>query len=126
MTPFEALLYLGQLPQALAARIAPGENAVPDSAGDLVQMSRQLVDTVRFIFVDPHVPDDVKPGTGIPIPDIEYALKWARGEVAADGRDLASFHRNAGERAASPGAASADVPSTPEHTATGKPDGLPA
>jgi hypothetical protein len=126
LTPFEALLYLGQLPQNIAARIAPGENTPPDSPADLVAISRQVIDTVRFIFVEPRVPDDVKPGTGIPISDIDYSLKWARGEVAGDGRDLDSFRRNTGERAAASGPASADVPDTAERTSAGKLDGLPA
>jgi hypothetical protein len=124
LTPFEALLYLGQLPQNIAARIVPGENVAVDSPVDLIAMSRQLIDTVRFVFVDPRVPDEVKPGTGIPIPDIEYALRWARGEVAADGRDLESFRGNIGERAAHVGTPGADVSNPSQRTPEGKPDGF--
>jgi len=123
-SPLEATLYLGQLPQGVAARIAPEQEGVV-SPEQLVRMAQQVVEAVRFVFVEPRVPDELKPGNDIAVSDIEYALSWSRGEIAADGRDLAAFRGPAGERAAAAGADGGDVPLPPERAPAGRPEPLP-
>jgi hypothetical protein len=120
----EATLYMGLLPQGIAARLAPEEGATV-SPEQLIEISKQVVDSVRFIFVEPRVPDQLKPGIDIPVGDIDYALRWARGEVTADGRDLAAFRGPTGEPAPAPGPPSADVQLSPQRAAGGAAERLP-
>jgi hypothetical protein len=86
-TPMEHLFFTGQLPQSLAARLRPDPSGTGRSAGatnldDIVQLALRLIEQLQFIFVSPRVPDEARPGLDIPVPDVEYALRWARGEIA--------------------------------------------
>ncbi len=92
-TPGEQFLQVGFLPQRVAAKIAPA--AVGDVAGfsseDTVAIARRTVELVRFVFFDPRVPDECKPGIDIPYGDIDFAIQWARGEVTDSGQNLSEF-----------------------------------
>jgi hypothetical protein len=66
----------------------------------VIEFARTQVDLVEYIFVAPRVPQDAKPGIDISFDDIEFALQWARGEVADSGQSLAAFP---GERAVGSG-----------------------
>lgn len=95
-TPGEMFMRTGRLPQSVAARIA---GVVPGTmtGEELVAVAHQTVDLCRFVFYEPRIPDDLEPGVDISYEDLEYALRWARGEVAPDGdagRDLAEFRRD--------------------------------
>lgn len=93
-------MHAGTLPQSLAASISPTKNNLPVEYSDAVQMARRTVDLVRFVFVEPQVPDQCRPGLDIPFSDIEFALQWARGEATDSGQNLETFPQ---ERASAPG-----------------------
>lgn len=146
-TAQESLYFTGRLPQSLAARISPAKDQPPASREDIVALARQLLEFTAFIFVEPSVPEDLPPGIGIPIEDVDYALRWARGEVEnrkskmengglptadrplptspkeAPGSDLASFRgdRGGAEGAAPAGATGGSVRPTPQWSPS-KPD----
>jgi hypothetical protein len=94
-TPMEHLFFTGQLPQSLAARLRPDPDASPlaplpggEGLGvrgieDIVLLAQRLIEQLQFIFVSPRVPDEARPGLDIPVPDVEYALRWARGEIVS-------------------------------------------
>lgn len=92
-TAGEMFLRTGKLPQSIAARIEGGEGDILSE--DLARIARQTVDLCRFIFFEPRVPDELEPGVDISYGDVEFALRWARGEVepagGEAGLDLASF-----------------------------------
>jgi hypothetical protein len=97
-TPGEMFLRSGKLPQSVAARIAGGSAEI--AGDDLIRIAQQTVDLCRFIFFEPRVPDELEPGFDICYEDVEFALRWGRGEVAPDGntgRDLAEFRRGESE-----------------------------
>jgi hypothetical protein len=121
-SPLELMLFTGQLPQSLAARISPADATGTPSAGlqEVVKLAQRLLEQVRFIFESPRVPDEAKPGIDIPVSDVEYALRWARGEIVGvhghapaggDGEavpasrgDLAEFRGERGGAEATPAA----------------------
>lgn len=80
-TPLELLYITGRLPQSVAARISPAPGQPPLTARDVIELGRQLNELVEFVFVSPRVPEEAKPSVDIAVSDIEYALRWARGEV---------------------------------------------
>jgi hypothetical protein len=93
-TPAELFLRTGLLPQSVAAHLA-GEDAGATMDGEqVVRIARQTLDLCRFVFVAPRVPDELQPGIDIPVADVEWALRWARGEVASNGCNLAQFRRD--------------------------------
>ena len=87
-TAWQVFLATGMLPQSVAARISPAPEGTP-SVADAYAISRNVGDLVRFVFVEPAVPDDARPGVDIPCSDVEWAVRWARGEVTPAGQDLA-------------------------------------
>jgi hypothetical protein len=99
-SPWESFMHAGTLPQSLAASISPAKDTPVVNYSDAVQMARRTVDLVRFVFVDPQVPDQCRPGLDIPFSDIEFALSWARGEVTDSGQNLDTFPP---ERTSAPG-----------------------
>lgn len=89
-TPGEMFMRTGRLPQSVAARLSGGANEA--AAGEeLIALAKQTVELCRFVFVEPRVPDELEPGVDVSYDDIEFALRWARGEVGNAGPDLASF-----------------------------------
>jgi hypothetical protein len=102
VSPQEMFLRTGRYPQTLAARIAPSGSDKHLPAEDVISFARTQVDLVEYLFFDPRIPEDAKPGIDIPFSDIEWALQWARGEVDDSGRDLAAFpdERSGAERTA--------------------------
>jgi hypothetical protein len=90
-TPAELFLRTGLLPQSVAARFASEDAAGALASEELVHIAQQTVDLCRFVFFAPRVPDELQPGIDIPASDVEWALRWARGEVASDGSSLAEF-----------------------------------
>ncbi len=128
-TPMELFFMQGSLPQGIAARLDVGAtHASPTlTPEDLVALAHQTVDLVRFIFVAPRVPDESKPGQDILMSDIEWALRWARGEVVQlpvassqlpelgtgnreTATDLAEFPGRASGSTPAPGTSRGDVP----------------
>ena len=93
-TPWESFMQAGTLPQSVAAAILPDTSGNQISEAEGLQMARRANDFLRFIFVEPRVPDECKPGIGIPNSDIRYAVSWARGEVTDSGQNLAEFPDN--------------------------------
>jgi hypothetical protein len=79
-TPMQYLLLTARLPQGLAARIRAGDR-VPPSVDEAVQMAQRLVEELRMIFLWPRVPDELKPGVDISEADVDFALRWGRGEI---------------------------------------------
>ena len=102
MTPDELFLRTGRFPQGIAAKIAPSPSNEKVDPDKVIQFARVTVEMVEYIFVEPRVPEDLKPGQDIPYSDIDFALAWARGEVTDDGQRLATFpgDRSGAERAA--------------------------
>ena len=90
-TPGEQFLQVGFLPQSLAAKIAPAGEGTGLAYEDAVAVARRTVELVRFVFFEPRVPDECKPGIDIPYGDVDFAIQWARGEVTDDGRNLSEF-----------------------------------
>jgi hypothetical protein len=120
MTPMEHMLFTGQLPQRLAAELRPGSEYVERTVEYLTELSRRAIEQVRFVFVSPRVPDELRPGIDISFADVDWALRWSRGEVAGAGQDLAEFRQpgDAGATAEA-GPDSGDVPVPPLRTAAG-------
>lgn len=93
-SPMELFLETGRLPQSVAAHLAGEESGIFESS-EVVRMACQTIDLCRFVFFAPRVPDELQPGVDIPASDVEWALRWARGEVASDGSSLAEFRGGA-------------------------------
>ena len=87
---WEIMVMTGQLPQSVAAKMAPETNQMVSSS-EMMAISRSIMDLISFIFVSPGVPDEARPGIEISFGDIEYAVAWARGEVTDSGQSLAEF-----------------------------------
>lgn len=102
-TPQEMFLRTGRFPQSLAARIAPQPGVEHKADADaVIEFARTQVELVEYVFLEPRVPQDAKPGIDIAFADIEFALMWARGEVDDEGRPLSTFPKDGAgnERAA--------------------------
>jgi hypothetical protein len=94
-TPQEMFLRTGRFPQSLAARIAPQPGIEHKTDPDaVIEFARTQVELVEYVFLDPRVPQDAKPGIDIAYSDIEFALMWARGEVDDEGNALETFRRD--------------------------------
>lgn len=132
--PMELFFMQGSLPQGIAARLPEisdfkSEISAAIAPEDLVALARQTVELVRFIFLSPGVPGECQPGRDILMSDVEWALRWARGEVVtietgdlrleasqasspkpqASSYDLAAFPERAPRPTATPGASGGDV-----------------
>ena len=103
-SPWESFMHAGTLPQSLAASISPAKESAQINYSDAVSMARRTVELVRFVFVDPQVPDVCRPGLDIPFSDIEFALQWARGEVTDSGQNLDTFRDERASAAGVPNA----------------------
>jgi hypothetical protein len=90
-TAWETFMQSGTLPQSVAASFSPSSDSKGMSFDDAVSIARRTVELVRFVFVDPSVPEQCRPGIDIPFSDIEFALQWARGEVTDSGQNLGTF-----------------------------------
>lgn len=88
------------LPQSLAARVQGVEPTQPTDE-ELVATAKFWVRVWTDIFVNPRVAenpgaDEIDP-QWIQLKDAEFIMRWAVGEVASDGSDLAAFRdRQAG------------------------------
>jgi hypothetical protein len=87
-------IFRGQLPQSLAAR-ASGEASGPRAVDDVLRLGRWVSELLAEIMVEPRVslspgPDEISPDL-LSVEDLNFIIRWAYGEVAADGSDLAAF-----------------------------------
>ena len=89
--PWEIMVMTGLLPQSVAAAIAPDGSTAALGGAEVIAMSRAMMALIEFVFVSPRVPAEARLGVDIPFTDVEYAVGWARGEVAANGQSLAQF-----------------------------------
>jgi hypothetical protein len=108
-TPYECLLFLGKIPQSMAGAVLSPDQGTPLPRSELVSTGQQENYFLRSIFVHPRVPDEAQPGVDIPITDVQYAIRWAGGEVADDGRDLVGFPEGAAGSGVVPGPGSERV-----------------
>lgn len=115
-SPVEAFYILGQLPQRVAAVVAPG-GVKRFNPEEQAEAARQTIAMARFVFFEPRVPDDLVPGAGILVSDVEWALRWAGGEVTETGSDLAAFRGEAPGRDVEAGQHRGDVEHPPKHHA---------
>jgi hypothetical protein len=89
-------IFHGSLPATLAARATgvDGEGSV-QTADDIQAVARWVTDLLGEVLVQPRV--SLAPGPGQISPDwiadedLNFIIRWALGEVALDGSDLASF-----------------------------------
>ena len=103
-------VFRGRLPQSLAVRAVPGSGAGLDLPGgnpteDLIALADWIQTLLREVFLEPRVASDgTRPGEGeispdwLDLEDVNFIIRWAYGEVAADGStasaadsDLAAF-----------------------------------
>jgi hypothetical protein len=127
-TPYECLLFLGKIPQSMAGAVLSPDQGTPVPRSELVSTGQQENYFLRSIFVYPRVPDEAQPGVDIPITDVQYAIRWAGGEVTDDGRDLVGFPEGAPGPSAVPSSGGERVGDAAEPDAgDGKQDaGIPA
>lgn len=87
-------IFRGQMPQSLAVR-ASGETGGPRAADDVLRLGRWVSELLTEVMVEPRVSLSPGPGEISPdlfaIEDLNFIIRWAYGEVAADGSDLAAF-----------------------------------
>jgi hypothetical protein len=106
--PIAFTLLGGSLPQSLATRVSQSgvrspESETPDSElrtpdlsrDELIQVSRFWTNLFKAIFVQPGLsltpgPEEIHPAW-LPVEDQIFVIRWAVGEVASDGSDLAAF-----------------------------------
>jgi hypothetical protein len=88
--PYESLLFLGIVPQSLAAGVLGAESGTRD-VEEIKQRGAAERSYLRLIFMSPRVPDEAQPGVDISIEDVRYAVRWAGGEVTDSGQDLVPF-----------------------------------
>lgn len=127
---FFALVKHG-LPQSLASRIAEGKGAEAFNemtAEELRELAGFWTEVFESVFVSPRVsltpgPDEISPNL-LAAEDVMFLIRWAVGEVASDGRDLAPFRRESGPPAAgaSGGDVSPEAVGAPERNGSGLPD----
>lgn len=112
----QAFVLLGRpLPQSLAAKLQQEGGFAQATAEELVEFSRFWTQVFQQMFIAPRLslepgPDEIHPGW-IPEQDQIFLMRWAVGEVASDGRDLAAFRGE--RRPAAPGADGGDVALAP-------------
>ncbi|MGH9431172.1 MAG: hypothetical protein ACRD3T_06490 [Terriglobia bacterium] len=87
-------IFRGQMPQSLAVR-ASGETNGPGAVDDVLRLGRWVSELLTEVMVEPRVsltpgPDEISPDL-LAIEDLNFIIRWAYGEVAADGSDLAAF-----------------------------------
>ena len=84
------------LPQSVAARVQGAEaSAVQSMEEELIGVTKFWVQVWTDIFVNPRMADnpsvdEIDPQWLQP-KDAEFVMRWAVGEVASDGSDLAAF-----------------------------------
>lgn len=93
-------VFRGRLPQSLAVRAMPGaalDLASGNPAEDLVALADWILTLLREVFVEPRVARDLgNPDAGeispdwLDLEDVNFIIRWAYGEVAADGSPAAS------------------------------------
>ncbi len=110
-------VFRGRLPQSLAIRAVPEAGlglASGNPVEELVNMADWILTLLREVFVEPRV--SMTPGEGeispdwLDLEDVTFIIRWAYGEVAADGRpassgysDLAPFRGKSGSSVAGAG-----------------------
>ncbi|HUY12398.1 MAG TPA: hypothetical protein VMX16_02055 [Terriglobia bacterium] len=99
-------IFRGQLPQSLAVR-ASGETGGPRAVEDVLRLGRWVSELLAEVMVEPRVslspgPDEISPDF-LSIEDLNFIIRWAYGEVAADGSDLAAFRGQQPSSASGPG-----------------------
>ena len=109
--PIAFTLLGGSLPQSLATRESGAGSRESDagatdngqrttdglSADDLRKISQFWTKLFKAIFVQPGLsltpgPEEIHPAW-LPVEDQIFVIRWAVGEVASDGSDLAAFRR---------------------------------
>jgi hypothetical protein len=91
---------VGRLPSSIASRFVSGNSTDPVSSGDLVEMARWTALMISEVVVSPVIrlnpgPSELEPHL-ISNDDLDYIMRFAGGEIAADGQGLDMFSRPAG------------------------------
>jgi hypothetical protein len=87
--------HLGQLPASLSNRLNGSEEVAQTTTEELIKYSNWSVDLIREIVVQPVI--KLNPGPGEVDPnwildeDLKFLVRYAGGEVSADGADLSLF-----------------------------------
>lgn len=90
-------IFHNQLPGTLAARLTAEDHAKAGSAPaqEAAQTTQWVFALLQQVMVQPRVsltptPEEISPDL-IAEEDLNFIIRWAYGEVASDGSDLASF-----------------------------------
>jgi hypothetical protein len=99
-------IFRGQLPQSLAARVS-GDTGGSRAVEDVLRLGRWVSELLIEVMVKPRVSlspgqDELSPDL-FAIEDLNFIIRWAYGEVAADGSDLAAFRHQQSSSAISTG-----------------------
>jgi hypothetical protein len=91
-------LFRGRMPQGLAARSAANQSNPQISASEIVELSEWIVALLEKTVIKPKIcrnpkMDEIGPDE-IPDEDLRFIIRYAQGEVAAEGSDLESFRGN--------------------------------
>lgn len=106
------LRHLGRLPQSMALRVSRESGSSPVTGEEILTFALWASKLMAEIFVSPKLKLDPGPGEVDPSlvsdEDLTYLMRFAGGEIAADGQGLDTFSGERGTDAA-PGANSTAV-----------------
>jgi hypothetical protein len=110
----------GRLPSSLAAKLAGDSGLATRDSGkpeEIIELSRWVIALLEETVIEPKIrlkpgPKEVDPNW-ISEEDLLFIIRYAGGEVQADGRDLSSFPGVGESAAAGAGGADLELPAVP-------------
>ena len=100
--PLAWIRTVGRLPQGLAVAMLGGDSgaARASSPEEVVRFSQWVVDLVEQVVIEPRIRRNPGPGEVDPAlisdPDLKYLIRYAGGEIPAQGRGLENFPGQSG------------------------------